>query len=61
MFNTLENIIKNVRGNILTVCLDDKLMNCFIKNNNVEVLSIDSNTKNGVKSGAQEHSDTNLK
>ena len=49
MFNKLENIIKNVKGNILTVCLDDKLMGCFLKNNNVEVLSIDSNINSGVR------------
>lgn len=48
MFNKLESIIKNCKGNILTVCLDEKLMNAFKNNNNVTVLSITSNNSNGI-------------
>ena len=27
MFNKLEEIIKKIEGNVLSVCLDEKLMN----------------------------------
>lgn len=48
MFNKLESIIKSVKGNILTVCLDSKLMKAFNNNNNITLLSIDSNITNGI-------------
>ena len=47
MFNKLESIIKNCKGNILTVCLDQKLMESFNSNNNITLLSIESNSKLG--------------
>lgn len=43
MFNKLEEIIKNSEGNVLSICLDDKLMNAFSKNNKINLYSIDSN------------------
>ena len=43
MFNKLEEIIKNVDGNVLSVCLDDKLMSAFEKNNKINLYSIESN------------------
>ena len=45
MFNKLEEIIKESEGNVLTVCLDNKLMDKFDKNNKVNLYSIDSNNK----------------
>ena len=42
MFNKLEEIIKKVEGNVLTVCLDQKLMNAFNNNNKINLYSIDS-------------------
>lgn len=51
MFNKLENIIKSCKGNILTVCLDKKLMDAFNNNNNINLLSIESN--NNVVSGVK--------
>ena len=50
MFNKLESIIKNCKGNILTVCLDQKLMEAFNSNNNITLLSIESNSKLGTNS-----------
>lgn len=43
MFNKLEEIIKKIEGNVLTVCLDDKLMDSFNNNNKINLYSIDSN------------------
>jgi len=48
MFNRLEEIIKESKGNVLAVCLDNKLMETFDKNNKVNLYSIDSNNKPGV-------------
>lgn len=47
MFNRLEEIIKKVDGNVLSVCLDDKLMNAFNNNKKINLYSIDSNTNAG--------------
>ena len=46
MFNKLEEIIKNIDGNVLSICLDQKLMNCFARNNKINLYSIDSNSDN---------------
>ena len=43
MFNKLESIIKNCSGNILAICLDQKLMDAFKNNNHINLLSIESN------------------
>ena len=43
MFNRLEEIIKNVEGNVLVIGLDDKLLTKFEKNNKVNLYSIYSN------------------
>ena len=53
MFNTLENIIKKCKGNVLAVCLDNKLMLQLNKNDNIGLISIESNRINGIgkKSG----------
>lgn len=48
MFNRLEEIIKEVEGNVLTVCLDEKLMKFAQNNNKISLYSIDSNTNNGL-------------
>lgn len=48
MFNRLEEIIKDSKGNVLAVCLDNKLIEKFDKNNNVNLYSIDSNNKPGI-------------
>ena len=48
MFNTLEEIIKKIKGNVLSVCLDDKLMNAFDNNNKINLYSIDSNSSVGI-------------
>lgn len=53
MFNTLESIIKKCEGNVLAVCLDSKLMLQLNKNNNIGLISIESNKSSGIgeKSG----------
>ena len=43
MFNKLEEIIKKCEGNVLAVCLDDKLMKQLNKNDNIGLISIESN------------------
>lgn len=48
MFNKLEEIIKKVEGNVLTICLDDKLMNAFNNNNKINLYSIEANKSKGV-------------
>ena len=45
MFNKLEEIIKKVEGNVLSVCLDDKLIAGFENNNKINLYSIDSDKK----------------
>ena len=47
MFNKLEEIIKNAEGNVLSVCLDDKLMNFLHSNNKINLYSIDSGSSIG--------------
>lgn len=50
MFKKLEEIIKQIKGNILIVELDDELIEKFDKNNQVNLLSISSNRDSkGVK------------
>ena len=49
MFNKLEGIIKKVDGNVLSVCLDDKLMNALNNNKHINLYSIDSNSNNSSK------------
>lgn len=48
MFNRLEEIIKKIEGNVVTVCLDDKLMNAFKNNNKINLYSIDSGITNSI-------------
>lgn len=49
MFNKLEEIIKKCEGNVLSICLDDKLMEAFNNNNNkVTLYSVDSSKSNGI-------------
>lgn len=43
MFNYLEDKIKNVKGNVLTVCLDNKLMDAFENNKKINLYAIESN------------------
>ena len=47
MFNRLEEIIKKAKGNVLSVCLDSKLMDAFNNNNKINLYSIDENIKSG--------------
>jgi len=46
MFNKLEEIIKKCEGNVLSICLDDKLMDAFNNNNKITLYSVDSNKSN---------------
>jgi len=48
MFNKLEEVIKKIEGNVLTVCLDEILMNSFNNNNKINLYSIDSKTSTGL-------------
>ena len=48
MFNKLESIIKKCEGDILTVCLDQKLMHAFDSNNKINLLAIQSTTTSGI-------------
>ena len=48
MFNKLEEILKEIEGNVLTVCLDEKLMKFAYNNDKINLYSIDSNTTNGL-------------
>lgn len=43
MYKSLEEIIKNLKGNVLTIGLDNKLINMFDKNNKVNLYAISSN------------------
>lgn len=43
MFKSLEDIIKKVEGDVLVLCLDDKLLDKFDKNNKVNLYAIYSN------------------
>lgn len=43
MYNRLQEIIKKIEGNVLAVCLDDKLIDMLNKNNKVNLYSIESN------------------
>jgi len=47
MFKSLEEIIKKVEGNVLVLCLDDKLIDKFDKNNKVNLYAIYSNKSSG--------------
>ena len=40
MFNHLLSIIKEIKGNVLTIGIDDKLLNGFNKNNSVNVYTL---------------------
>jgi len=44
MFNKLEEFIKKSEGNVLSICLDNKLLNALKKNDKINLYSIDSNT-----------------
>lgn len=48
MFNKLEEIIKKCEGNVLSVCLDEKLMDAFNNNNKITLYSVDSNKSSGL-------------
>lgn len=48
MFNKLEEIIKNTKGNVLVIALENKLLDVFDKNNKVNLYSISSNKNNGL-------------
>ena len=47
MFNKLGEIIKKVEGNVLTIGLDDSLLDKFKKNNKVNLYCIYSSENNG--------------
>lgn len=67
MFKYLEDVIKNIKGNIITICVDDKIVDYFNKNNNVNLYSITpkTNTKNVFKKSKKMHTnkgkDINIK
>ena len=48
MFNKLEELIKKIEGNVLSVCLDDKLIESFKNNNKINLYLIDSNKGSGL-------------
>jgi len=48
MFKSLEEIIKKVKGNVLVMGLDDKLLDKFEKNNKVNLYCIYSSKSNGL-------------
>lgn len=43
MYKKLDEILKNLKGNVLTIGLDDKLISSFDKNNKVNLYAIKSN------------------
>ena len=43
MFNRLNEIIKKFKGNVLTICVDDKLFTYFDKNDKINLYSISRN------------------
>lgn len=47
MFNKLEEIIKKCEGNVLTLCLDNKLVNELNNNNKINLYVINSNESTG--------------
>ena len=59
MFKSLEEIIKKVEGNVLVLCLDDKLIDKFDKNNKVNLYAIYSNKSNGNVFGKNKKKQTN--
>lgn len=59
MFKSLEEIIKKVEGNVLVLCLDDKLIDKFDKNNKVNLYAIYSNKSNGNVFGKSKKKQTN--
>ena len=48
MYNRLENIIKKLEGNVLTIGLDDKLLIFFDKNKKVDLYLINKKNKNSI-------------
>lgn len=48
MFKKLESVIKNLKGNVLVIGIDDKLISYFDKNNFVNLYSIYSNNLSGL-------------
>ena len=48
MFNKLEEILKQIDGNVLTVCLDKKLMKFAYDNNKINLYSVESNISVGL-------------
>lgn len=48
MFNRLEEIVKKIEGNVLTICLDEKLMNLFDNNSKINLYSIASSANNSL-------------
>ena len=50
MYNSLSKILKNMKGNVLVVGLNDKLLENFDKNNEVNLYSINSLKTNGISS-----------
>ena len=48
MFKELEEYIKKAQGNVLSVCLDEKLMKVFDKNDKINLYSIESKSSIGL-------------
>ena len=60
MFKRLEEIIKKVKGNVLTIGLDESLLNGFNNNNMVNLYSISNeNTHRGIFSRKNNKKKTN--
>ncbi len=59
MFKSLEEIIKKIEGNVLVLCLDDKLLDRFEKNSKVNLYAIYSNKSSGGISSKNKNKHTN--
>ena len=49
MYKKLEELIKNTKGNVLAICLDEKLIDEFDKNNNINLYSLTSNESSSIR------------
>ena len=48
MYNKLSEIIKKIEGNVLAIELEDQLLDKFLKNDRVNIYTINSNKNNGI-------------
>lgn len=48
MFKKIEELIKKTNGNVLAICLEEKLMNELEKKNNINLYSLTSNNESNI-------------